>query len=74
MLDQKIHSIRCEMKGENGEFESKFKKIRLRVEIEVKIGEKKHDIWKRKLTKFYNFRAKKKFRQFEFKWQEKMSL
>ena len=37
----KIHSIRSQMIGENGEFQSKSTDIRLRIQIEVKMGEKK---------------------------------
>ena len=40
ILQEKIHSIRCETTVENGEFEIEFKKIRLKIEIEVKMGEK----------------------------------
>ena len=36
-LEQKIYSIRSEMTGENREFQSEFRKIRLKIPIEVKI-------------------------------------
>ena len=34
-------SIRYQMTGENAAFQSEFKKIRLKIEIEVKMGEEK---------------------------------
>ena len=36
-LEKKIHSIRCEMQNITGE----FNEIRLKIQIEVKIGEEK---------------------------------
>ena len=43
------------MTGENAEFQGQFREIRLKIQIEVKMEEKEHDIPKRN---FHNFRGK----------------
>ena len=56
------------MTGENGKFESEFNEIRLKIRIEVKIGEKQQHL-KGKISQF----SKRKFTQSDLKGEEKMT-
>ena len=69
VLEEKIPSIRSQMTGENGEFQSKSTDIRLTIQIEVKMGEKKpHLKSMEKISQLYTTQ----FPQSDLKWQEKM--
>ena len=61
------------MTGENVEFQNELNEIQLKIQIDVKIGEK-NDISKRKIAKFWEKLTilHIKFPQIEFKWQEKI--
>ena len=52
ILVEKIPSIRSEMTGENAEFQSKFNEIRLKIQIRVKMEEKKERHLKDKISQF----------------------
>ena len=55
ILHDNIHSIRSEITGENAQFQNEFNEIRLKIQIEVKIGEKRRHFRDQIWRKFHNF-------------------
>ena len=55
---EKVHIIRIVIISANAQFNGKFKGIRLKIEIEVKTGEKKRCLQERICKKFPNFTRK----------------
>ena len=67
---EKIHSIGSEMTGENAKFSCEYNEIQLKIQIELKMGEKKKEKqphFKDKIgktaRKFHNFRERNSLNQ-----------
>ena len=74
-LEEKIPSIRSQMTGESGKFESEFNEIRLKVQIEVKMRKGKKTLERENFTilqaKIHSIRSERRGENHEFESQLK---
>ena len=72
-FQEKIHSLRIEMTTTNAQFNGQFNRSRLKIQIEVKTEEKQTFASENlQNMKKISQVEKRKFTQFDFKWQVKM--